>query len=76
MCFRSSAKTSVLDGDEPFIVEMRSKTSFRGLTHIDYELFIDNKSVDTGILKMSFMRKIPPDIERAVAQRCKYVSNA
>lgn len=68
-CFHSHAKATLRHDDIEVTVEMRTKTSLQGLIHIDYELLIGEESVDSGTLRMSFMWKIPQNIEQAAAQR-------
>ncbi|MFA5261461.1 MAG: hypothetical protein WC450_09555 [Candidatus Omnitrophota bacterium] len=68
--FHGHAKATLQHDDTQVTVEMRTKTSLRGLIHIDYQLFIGEELVDSGTLKMSFMWKIPQNIEQAVAQQC------
>jgi hypothetical protein len=64
ICFRSKARASLPGGDQFTTVEMRTKTSRRGPIHLDYELLIDDKVVDSGSMRMSFMWRKPRDIEQ------------
>lgn len=72
ICFSSSAKATVLDESRQIPVEMRTKTSYRGPFHLDYELLIGGWLIDSGILRMSFVWNTPQDIEQAILlQRSK-----
>ncbi len=69
ICFSSSAKATLLDKNAQIPVEMRTKTSNRGLFHLDYELLIGGWLIDSGILRISFVWKTPQDIEQAISQQ-------
>jgi hypothetical protein len=77
MCFHSHAKATFLHNNTQVSVEMRTKTSVRGPIHLDYQLLIGELLIDCGTIRMSYMWKIPQNIEQAAAQRrCKLQANA
>ena len=69
ICFSSSARATLLDKNAQIPVEMRTKTSNQGLFHLDYELLIGGWLIDSGKLRISFVWKIPQDIEQAISQQ-------
>lgn len=65
--FKSVARADIQHGGRTVPIEVRSRTSIRGLVHLYYTLLIDGNKVDSGTLRMSLMWKEPSDIEPAAS---------